>query len=152
VTFDATEGPAIFVPPVQPGFLSKLGSSASTSAQGCPLSRQMCIVGRNQPGSSSAAAFNTTTDSMAESSENKGEPQVGQKLRVTSLPLSAVTVYWVVAPVIATASRGSITIVEYAPPDAYWQSRQWQFATMDGSADTVILTCPQRQPALNESI
>ncbi len=112
----------------------------------------MCIVGRNQLGASNAAAFNTISDSMAESSEYSGEPHVGQKLRVTSLPLSAVTVYWVTPPTIATASRGNITIVEYAPPDACWQSRQWQFATMEGSADTVIFTCPHAQPALKESI
>ena len=31
---------------------------------------------------------------------------------------------------------GTTTTVEKPPPEAYWQSRQWQFITASGSADT----------------
>ena len=94
----------------------------------------MCIAGLSQLGSSSVAAFNTVIALLAESSDNIGEPQVGQNLRVTWLPLSVSTVNPLSSPVMFNASVGTPTIVEYAPPDAYWQSRQWQWPTNIGSA------------------
>jgi hypothetical protein len=38
--------------------------------------------------------------------------------------------------VILNAPRGTTTDVAWAPPDAYWQARQWQFIVATGSADT----------------
>jgi hypothetical protein len=52
----------------------------------------MSAVGRCQLGSSRLPTLMPTTSVAAESLLNKGEPQFGQKLRLTWFPLSPVTV------------------------------------------------------------
>jgi hypothetical protein len=66
-----------------------------------------------------------------------GVPQLEQKLRVMSLPESPFTVNRVGVPFVSrNAVIGTTTTVAKPPPEAYWQSRQWQFMTASGSDDT----------------
>ena len=54
-----------------------------------------------------------------------------------SLPESPFTEKRVGVPLVRrNAAIGTTTTVEKPPPEAYWQSRQWQFITANGSADT----------------
>src|SRR5665213_1843471 len=65
------------------------------------------------------------------------EPQSPQKLRVTSLPVSPVTVKRFGVPFVSLNDPpGTTTAVVWLPPLAYWQSRQWQSITAMGSAET----------------
>lgn len=131
---------------LQPGLRSNFGALAEISAQGWPLVVQMCMAGSSQPGSSSVAAFRTVMPGLADSTESTGVPQLGQNLRVTWLPLAASTVKAASSPASSSAAVGTPTIVEYAPPEAYWQSRQWQWPVNMGAAAHSYRTAPQRQP------
>jgi hypothetical protein len=55
-----------------------------------------------------------------------GPPQRGQNPRPTVLPLSAVTSWTLVSPVIATPSLGTAKIELCPPPPLFWQSVHWQ--------------------------
>jgi hypothetical protein len=96
----------------------------------------MCIDGWTQLGSSSDAALTTPNAGFAASFENSGVPQVPQNSRVTSLPLSPVTEYARGSPLVtARLALGTMRTLENGPPEAYWQSRQWQKADIIGSAE-----------------
>src|SRR5258706_1955120 len=86
-------------------------------------------------------------------SENNGEPQVSQKLRPTLPPFSPST-QWVRAWPLVTLSAGRGTIIASvgAPPDVYWQSRQWHATWNTGSAVSSYLTAPQRHPPVRLTI
>ena len=82
---------------------------------------------------------------MASSLIAIGLPQVGQKPRSTRLPLSPITPCQRSSPSIWTALFGTTTMAAKALPLARWQSRQWQFSIVTGSASALYRTAPQEQ-------
>src|SRR5258708_2041170 len=107
----------------------------SICAHGCADVVQIVRDGFSQLGSSSVPAF-TIEIGLSVGMLNIGVPHSVQNWRVMGLPLSLVLVKSLTLPwVILTDPLGSTTTLAGAPPDAYWQSRQWQTTTASGSAE-----------------
>lgn len=76
------------------------------------------------------------------------EPQTGQKLKVTVLPLSAEREYWVDRPWISvTWARSKRACAPKTLPVRRWQALQWQIEMRTGSPAHVSRSCPQLQDA-----
>jgi hypothetical protein len=96
----------------------------------------MAPRGSSQLGSSSEPAF-TTRMTLPGGSLNKGEPHSAQKPRAISRPESLLETNRLGSPLVTVkAEAGTTTAVVWLPPEAYWQSRQWQSITAMGSAET----------------
>ena len=80
---------AIDSPPGLGGIFGKLGSVGSTRSQACPRLVYTTNWGLKRPGSSRLPAGIVVIPGMPLEAPATGEPQVGQKLRRTVLPLSA---------------------------------------------------------------
>jgi hypothetical protein len=75
-----------------------------------------------------------TKGAFPESWLKSGVPQVGQNFRLTVLPLSPFTSKLRTSPWrMRSAAGGTRATVANGPPDAYWQSRQWQWPVKTGS-------------------
>jgi hypothetical protein len=72
-----------------------------------------------------------------EFSQNTVEPQVGQKWKVSALPLSAVRVHAVVLPANDTCSSRKARLIARYSANKRWHSKQWHIAMRDGSPSIV---------------
>jgi len=95
----------------------------------------MSIAGLNQLGSSKLAGVIIIRPGMPSPRPVTGEPQFGQKPRLSVLPLSALTVWYLTSPVSFSVASGTASTEEEAPPPARWQSRQWHVPVKTGSAE-----------------
>jgi len=62
-----------------------------------------------------------------------GEPQVGQKWKVSTLPLSARRIHVVALPAKVTCSRRNRAWLLMTAPVRRWHSRQWHMEMRNGS-------------------
>src|ERR1700744_2121435 len=76
------------------------------------------------------------------------EPQVGQKLNSTGLPLSPRRTYWPAGPEGVTCASSKKTATLKALPVRFWQAPQWQAETLIGSPVVVIDRALQVQVAV----
>src|SRR4029450_3471080 len=95
----------------------------------------MSKVGLYRLGSSRLPAVIIARSGIALVFPNRLEPHSGQKPRLSVLPLSAFLSWDFTAPVTSSAAAGNPMSGSYAPPLAFWQSRQWQFPMKNGSAE-----------------
>ena len=104
----------------------------------------MFIVGRTEEGSSSVPTRTAVTCGLADEFANRGDPHLGQKRCVISLPLSAVLANSLNCPEISIAAVGRSTFT-MPLADMCWQSRHQQTLVASGSAERRKRTAPQRQ-------
>ena len=100
------------------------------------LDAHMLIAGAIEDGSSKVPNRTTRNCGLADEFANKWLPHLGQKWRVISLPLSALLLKLLMAPLISMAVLGKIAFA-VPLPDIFWQTRHQQIRATSGSPVTL---------------
>src|SRR5262249_9276814 len=113
------------------------GVSGGKETQGWRDSSHTAMVGAGKFGSAKLPIATATYSGNPSLSHEPVEPHVGQKGKVSALPLSAVRIHAVDLPAKVTCSRRKRAWLLTAAPVRRWHSRQWHMEMRDGSPSIV---------------
>jgi hypothetical protein len=116
----------------QPCFAIRLVSEGNET-QGWRVPSHTEMAGAEKFGSAKLPMATATIPGKASFSKYTVEPQVGQKLHVSALPLSPVRFHAVALPLKVICSRRNCARLPMTAPVRRWHSRQWQIQMRDGS-------------------
>jgi hypothetical protein len=122
------------------------GIDSSMQAHDGALDVQIVAIGRASSGLSSAPARTKTTCGRGSASLNKCVPQVGQKRRRMTAPLSATLRNSRVSPDTTSALVRNAVLTAPPPAPKYWHTRHQQTLVAIGSAAISKRTPPHKQP------
>ena len=130
------------------GWAGYCGKAGSIHAQSGASAVQMVICGAIRLGSSRAPARMKISCGRTSARLNNGVPQVAQKPRCITLPLSATLSCHAGLPSTANEFDQKATLTMPLPAPRYWHSLHQQMRAASGGPSTANRTAPHRHPPL----